>query len=235
MQRTVTLTVRFTLWSIQLAVPSRCGRWWNPSPIRRWCGLVAPAVLDPEEDPDAYNNDDDDDSNSIPLPVRIAAFKTILSLPDAFSMKLARRMVDNRNMTQALLNQTVSRVLSSQRVEALVEKYTAPVREFSSDWDTGLLNVYRADFLREDTELLNGRKLLSEAQLVMRNTGRGDAAFCVISGAEDGVVPLRSSQRIAGLLGCKCVEISQTGHLPMDETPHECARSLLDFIQPRST
>mmetsp|Transcript_27840 Transcript_27840/g.28232 ORF Transcript_27840/g.28232 Transcript_27840/m.28232 type:complete len:229 (-) Transcript_27840:113-799(-) len=228
MQRTVTLTVRFTLWGIQ--------RWWNPSPIRRWCGLVAPAVLDPEEDPDAYNNDDDDDSNSIPLPVRIAAFKTILSLPDAFSMKLARRMVDNRNMTQALLNQTVSRVLSSQRVEALVEKYTAPVREFATDWDTGLLNVYRADFLREDETLLKGRKLLSDAKRVMQNdNGRDAAAFCVISGEEDGVVPLRSSQRIAGLLGCECVEISQTGHLPMDETPHECARSLLDFIQPRST
>jgi len=148
-------------------------------------------------------------------------------------MKLARRMVDNRNMTEALLNHTGSRVLSSQQVEALVEKYTAPVREFATDWDTGLLNVYRADFLREDTELPKGRKLLSDAKRVMQNVGRDDkSAFCVISGEEDGVVPLRSSQRIAGLLGCECVEIAQTGHLPMDETPHECAQSLLDFIQP---
>ena len=117
------------------------------------CLIVAPAVLELSEDPDAYDFGEDDGSR-IPLPLRLAAFRTLLALPDAFSIKLPRRLVE-RDVREALLAQTHPRMAEADmtgRVQELAEKYLAPTREFADDWDTALLNVYRADVGNKEGE-----------------------------------------------------------------------------------
>lgn len=116
------------------------------------CYVVAPAVLELGEDPDAYNQSEEvrrgeergaeakltaapvpapspllliQDGSQIPLPLRLAAFRTLLALPDAFSVKVARRLVDNRDVREALLGQTHPRMAEpdmEERVQQLAEK-----------------------------------------------------------------------------------------------------------------
>ena len=184
--------------------------------------LVAPAVLDPEEDPDAYNSDAS--TEQLPLSVRIAAFQAILTLPDAFSVGIARRLAD-RNVTEALLNQTHPLMAEQpDRVAALVAKYAAPIQEYPDVWDTALLNVYRADFgVRGDDKILRGRPLLSAARRLL-------GKFAVVTGDDDRIVPVRASRRVGEILDAEVLEMKEVGHLPMDERPEEFARILLRFI-----
>ena len=59
------------------------------------------------------------------MPLRLAAFRTLLALPDAFSVKVARRLVDNRDVREALLGQTHPRMAEpdmEERVQQLAEK-----------------------------------------------------------------------------------------------------------------
>ena len=117
------------------------------------CLMASPALLELNEDPDAYDQSEDDGSR-IPLPLRLAAFRTLLSLPDAFSIKLARRLVE-RDVREALLAQTHPRMAEADmtgRVQELAEKYLSPTREFADNWDTALLNVYRADVGNKEGE-----------------------------------------------------------------------------------
>lgn len=124
--------------------------------------LVALAVLDPEEDPGIYDcaegdgdggkggNDEGGDDG-----LRRAAFRGVLSLPDAFAVPIVRRIYDGRNITEALLNQTYSGAagndgLSAERANYLADKYRRPVEEFPEEWDVGLLNVCRANFRDDD-------------------------------------------------------------------------------------
>mmetsp|Transcript_31096 Transcript_31096/g.50184 ORF Transcript_31096/g.50184 Transcript_31096/m.50184 type:complete len:140 (-) Transcript_31096:204-623(-) len=133
-------------------------------------------------------------------------------------------------MTEAFLNQTHATMAlpeNKERVAALVAKYAAPVTEFPSDWDTALMNVYRADLgARDDDSVLTGRQLLATAR-------KSGAAFCVVSGDDDRVVPVKASQRVAELLGVSegAQVMQDTGHLPMDERPQQLAESLLAFIR----
>ncbi|GMI07655.1 hypothetical protein TrRE_jg6258 [Triparma retinervis] len=187
------------------------------------CLMASPALLELNEDPDAYDQSEDDGSR-IPLPLRLAAFRTLLSLPDAFSIKLARRLVE-RDVREALLAQTHPRMAEADmtgRVQELAEKYLSPTREFADNWDTALLNVYRADV--GNKEVLKGRKLLSEAKTVKRSR------IGVLTGDTDGVVPVRASRRVAELLGVPLQVIERCGHIPMDEVPEEFASRVLDFI-----
>ena len=213
--------------------------------------LVAPAVLDPAEDPgiyDAETNDEDNRSDaSRDNNLRLRVFRSVLALPDALVVPIVRRIYDGRNLTEAVLNQTSSAELSIQRVNYLAEKYKRPVEEFPDDWDVALLNVYRADFRNEnDNHRLRGRKLIQQvvqtAEMLATKEPRNQPTFCVISGDDDPVVPARASKRVVSLLNsdgktstalapCKYVELPCTGHLPMDENPQEMARVLLDFIQ----
>lgn len=200
--------------------------------------LVAPAVLDPEEDPDAY---DDQDGDASPAWLRRALFRLGLSLPDAVGVPIARRIFDGRNITEALLNQTSPAAqLSTERTQYLAEKYLSPVEEFPEEWDVGLLNVYRADFLAAEKEgepPTRGRALLRSVQQgaarVMGGQGRDGPAFCVVTGDDDQVVPARASRRVAEVLGTEnadFVEMAGVGHLPMDERPTELAEILLEFM-----
>jgi len=88
--------------------------------------LVAPAVLDFKEDSDLYE-DPKAETSRIPNDLRIRAFKALLAMPDAFTLKFARRLVDERDPREALLNQTHKRMAGDEmkgRVDRLVEKYT---------------------------------------------------------------------------------------------------------------
>ena len=102
------------------------------------------------------------------------------------------------NLTEALGKQTHARMAEPQqreRVAALVDKYAAPVREYADDWDTALLNVYRAELAaREDAAVLGGRRLLRAARALGSNV-----ALSVITGDDDRVVPVRASRRVAAL------------------------------------
>ena len=81
------------------------------------CALIAPAVLDPREDPEAYADFDAPPLLDLPDAVpegirnraeteaRNAAFGTLLALPDAFALPTARRIADDRNFTEAVLGQ----------------------------------------------------------------------------------------------------------------------------------
>lgn len=189
------------------------------------CVLAAPAVLELDEDPDAYDFSEDEGAQ-IPYPLRLAAFRTLLALPDAFSIKLARRLVD-RDLREALLSQTHPRMAGEdmrERVKELADKYFAPTREFPEAWDLALLAVYRADVGVKD--VLRGRSLLAKAKrMVGSKNGLG-----VISGDSDGVVPLRASTRVAEILEVPLKTISECGHLPMDEKPEDFASELTKFI-----
>merc|ERR1712238_134405 len=168
--------------------------------------LIAPAILDPAEDPGIYEYQNDmedneneinnnnkkgkDDASSSSFDFRRAVFKTVLSLPDAFGVPIVRRIYDGRNITEALLNQTyntnansrrssptdttardnekgdsegannsssstrydttTNKGLSVERANYLANKYKSPVDEFPNEWDVSLLNVYRADFLKDE-------------------------------------------------------------------------------------
>ncbi|GMH88627.1 hypothetical protein TrVE_jg3263 [Triparma verrucosa] len=180
--------------------------------------LIAPAVLELEEDSDAYNQTEEDGA-SLPLSLRFLAFRTLLTLPDAFSIKVARRLVE-RDFREAVLAQT-HKSISEATVEEMVDKYSSPVREFPDEWDTALLNVYRADFNAKD--LVKGRKLLESAKERRKK-------IMVVTGDEDNVVPVRASTRVASLLGVELDVIEKCGHLPMDERPEELARMMIDFI-----
>ena len=140
------------------------------------------------------------------------------------------------NLTEALGKQTHARMAEPQqreRVAALVDKYAAPVREYADDWDTALLNVYRAELAaREDAAVLGGRRLLRAARALGSNV-----ALSVITGDDDRVVPVRASRRVAALLGLGgreggggAREMAETGHLPMDEQPEALAEALLPFL-----
>ena len=149
-----------------------------------------------------------------------------------------------RDVTEDLGKQTHARMAAPaqrERVAALVDKYAAPVREYADDWDTALLNVYRAELAaREDAAVLGGRRLLRAARALGSNV-----AFCVITGDDDRVVPVRASRRVAALLGLGeregggegggaggggAREMAATGHLPMDEKPEALAEALLPFL-----
>ena len=144
------------------------------------------------------------------------------------------------NLTEALGKQTHARMAEPQqreRVAALVDKYAAPVREYADDWDTALLNVYRAELAaREDAAVLGGRRLLRAARALGSNV-----ALSVITGDDDRVVPVRASRRVAALLGLGgregggaggggAREMAESGHLPMDEQPEALAEALLPFL-----
>jgi len=210
--------------------------------------LVAPAVLDPSEDPGIYDSNEDDNNQASQENddnLRLQVFRSVLALPDALVVPIVRRIYDGRNLTEAVLNQTSSsEQLDTERINDLANKYKSPVEEFPDDWDVALLNVYRADF-RNNNDNVRGRNLLQK----VKQTAKMQAAtknqpsknpqpiVCVISGDDDTVVPARASKRVASLLNgetttntCNYVELPSTGHLPMDEKPEEMARVLLDFI-----
>ena len=226
--------------------------------------LVAPAVLDPEEDPGAYDyrekneqnsatsSNDNDSEPTTPAWLRRTIFQSVLSLPDAFGVPLARQIFDGRNITEALLNQT-SAELSKDRAMYLADKYVSPVIEFPDEWDVGLLNVYRANFLDDGERNGEERKISSSGRELLRTVRKGAERvtveqgregeglnskddqrpiFCVITGDDDRVVPARASRKVADLLGSRVtyVEIKDAGHLPMDERPEEFADVLLNFI-----
>ena len=115
----------------------------------------------------------------------------------------------------------------ASRVSELADKYSLPIREFPDDWDSALLNVYRAD--QPPRRPLSGRALLAEARAAKE---RGGARILVATGDADGVVAPRASARVAELLGAdEFTTMAETGHLPMDERPEETAKLLLDFFE----
>lgn len=221
--------------------------------------LVAPACLDPREDPGAYEREEvkssvaaenkpetsflealvpEDVRARIALETRFATFRAVSNLPDAFGLPGVAKMVDGRDMVEAVVGQMHPRMRANElrsRVEALAEKYTKPTQEFANVWDRALLNVYRADqpspvsLPNAPLPLLSGRALLLKAKetaLQLRTE------FLVVTGDSDFVVPVRASRLVAELLGTpSLVEMAETGHLPMDERPEELGKILVGFIR----
>ena len=210
--------------------------------------LLAPAALDFREDPDVFDIDDgapglfDDLPLSLQLPpdlrrrleleTRIAAFRGVLSLPDAFGLQTARRIAEGRDLEAAVRAQVHPRMSGPEfagRVEELAKKYASPLYEFPDEWDRGLLNVYRADANPNAEDRNNrGRKLLRAAKEAKKRSG---ARVLVATGDSDKVVTVRHSERVGELLDAERFEtLKETGHLPMDERPEELAEMLLKFI-----
>ena len=156
-----------------------------------------------------------------------------MSLPDAFGLQTARRIYEGRDLEEAVRGQMHPRMRAPEyasRVTELADKYSLPIREFPDDWDSALLNVYRAD--QPPRRPLSGRALLAEARAAKE---RGGARILVATGDADGVVAPRASARVAELLGAdEFTTMAETGHLPMDERPEETAKLLLDFLKGRS-
>ena len=205
--------------------------------------LLAPASLDPREDADCFDVADDEPGllDGVPLlpddvrrraelEARFAAFRGVVSLPDAFGLQTARRIYEGRDLEEAVRGQMHPRMRAPEyasRVSELADKYSLPIREFPDDWDSALLNVYRAD--QPPRRPLSGRALLAEARAAKE---RGGARILVATGDADGVVAPRASARVAELLGAdEFTTMAETGHLPMDERPEETAKLLLDFFE----
>ena len=196
------------------------------------CALIAPAVLDPREDPEAYADFDAPPLLDLPdaLPeslrnraeteARNAAFGTLLALPDAFALPTARRIADDRNFTAAVLGQMHPRMGSPEHEKTIrrcVAKYTEPLE--LEAWDVGLLRHYRAE---RASEAETGRALIERA--------KGSARFLTVTGDVDRIVPASATATVADLLGAEARTIVDTGHLPLDERPQEVADVLLEFI-----
>ena len=255
---------------------------YPPSPLppgTRLAGvaLIAPAVLSPREDPDAFapggdggQEDDEADKDeglfdALPLPpslrkraeleARIAAFRTILSLPNSFGLQTARGIYTNRDLDEAVRGQMHPRMREpayAPRISALAAKYAAPVTDFPEQWDAALLEVYRADFVppgpppwpfapaaasggeaKKNAAPLRGRRLLAAVR-EGKTRLPSPVRTLVISGDSDTVVPPMASQRAAELLGADRYEtMAETGHLPMDERPWQLSESLLNFFGTR--
>mgnify|MGYP001274631683 FL=1 len=197
------------------------------------CALIAPAVLDPREDPEAYADFDAPPLLDLPdaLPeslrnraeteARNAAFGTLLALPDAFALPTARRIADDRNFTEAVLGQMHPRMGAPEHEETIrrcVAKYTEPLE--LEAWDVGLLRHYRAE---RASEAETGRALIERA----KGTG---SKFLTVTGDVDRIVPASATATVADLLGAEARTIADTGHLPLDERPQEVADVLLEFI-----
>ena len=205
--------------------------------------LLAPASLDPREDADCFDVADDEPGllDGVPLlpddvrrraelEARIAAFRGVVSLPDAFGLQTARRIYEGRDLEEAVRGQMHPRMRAPEyasRVTELADKYSLPIREFPDDWDSALLNVYRAD--QPPRRPLSGRALLAEARAAKE---RGGARI-----PSPPATPTESSRRararrVAELLGAdEFTTMAETGHLPMDERPEETAKLLLDFFE----
>merc|ERR1712238_608371 len=56
----------------------------------------------------------------------------------------------NNSNSSTRYNTTTNTGLSVERAKYLANKYKSPVDEFPNEWDVGLLNVYRADFLKDE-------------------------------------------------------------------------------------
>jgi len=196
------------------------------------CALIAPAVLDPREDPEAYADFDAPPLLDLPdaLPeslrnraeteARNAAFGTLLALPDAFALPTARRIADDRNFTEAVLGQMHPRMGAPEHEKTIrrcVAKYTEPLE--LDAWDVGLLRHYRAE---RASEAETGRALIERA--------KGSARFLTVTGDVDRIVPASATGTVAELLGADARTIADTGHLPLDERPQEVADVLLEFI-----
>ena len=220
--------------------------------------LIAPAALDPREDPECFEDDDDDDDanesssssstpglyDSIPLlpedlkkraeyETRVAAFRAVVLSPDAFGLQTARRIYLNRDLNEAVVGQMHPRMRSEEyndRIADLAKKYAKPIEEYPDEWDRALLNVYRADITPTGQEGLRGRALLSAAKEARRK-GKSKVKLLVATGDVDPIVQPKASERVAELLGAERFErLEATGHLPMDERPEEVATLLLDFM-----
>lgn len=208
--------------------------------------LLAPAALDLREDPDVFDYDEaapglfDNLPLSLPpdlqrrleLETRIAAFRGVLSLPDAFGLQTARRIAEGRDLEAAVRAQVHPRMSGPEfagRVEELANKYASPLYEFPDEWDRGLLNVYRADANpNAEDRKQRGRKLLRAAKEAKKQSG---ARVLVATGDSDKVVTVRHSERVGELLDAERFEtFNETGHLPMDERPEELAAMLLKFM-----
>ena len=196
------------------------------------CALIAPAVLDPREDPEAYADFDAPPLLDLPDAVpegirnraeteaRNAAFGTLLALPDAFALPTARRIADDRNFTGAVLGQMHPRMGGPEHEKTIrrcVAKYTEPLE--LEAWDVGLLRHYRAE---RASEAETGRALIERA--------KGSARFLTVTGDVDRIVPASATATVADLLGAEARTIADTGHLPLDERPQEVADVLLEFI-----
>ena len=197
------------------------------------CALIAPAVLDPREDPEAYADFDAPPLLDLPDAVpegirnraeteaRNAAFGTLLALPDAFALPTARRIADDRNFTEAVLGQMHPRMTApahERTIRRCVAKYTEPLE--LEAWDVGLLRHYRAE---RASEAETGRALIERA----KGTG---SKFLTVTGDVDRIVPASATATVADLLGAEARTIADTGHLPLDERPQEVADVLLEFI-----
>lgn len=209
--------------------------------------LIAPAALDPREEPDLFQDRQDGPGlfDRLPLPAEvrrraelealITGFRAIVSLPDAFGLPTARRIAE-RDLKEVMRGQCHERMSAPEfepRVAALVDKYSEPVRRFPDDWDKALLNVYRADFA-SNQEGLRGRSLLTAALDAKRKLQ--GVRILVSTGDDDRIVSPQASLRVADLLAAERFEkFNETGHLPMDERPEEVAALLLDFFQLHAT
>ena len=155
--------------------------------------LIAPAALDPREDPECFEDDDDDDDanesssssstpglyDSIPLlpedlkkraeyETRVAAFRAVVLSPDAFGLQTARRIYLNRDLNEAVVGQMHPRMRSEEyndRIADLAKKYAKPIEEYPDEWDRALLNVYRADITP------TGQEGLARSRIAQRRKG----------------------------------------------------------------
>lgn len=221
----------------------------NPSPLPdglmlAGVALIAPAALDPREDPDIFDERQFTPRlfEQVPLPAtwrtraeveaRVAAFRAMVSLPDAFGLPTARRIAEGRDYEEAVRQQMHPRMSAPEfapLVTSLAAKYSEPLREFPDEWDRGLLNVYRADLATTSPEVPRGRSLLAAARDARQKFW--GLRMLVATGGDDRMVSAKASQRVAELLDAECFEQwPETGHLPMHERPNELASLLLEFF-----
>merc|ERR1712238_247307 len=87
------------------------------------------------------------------------------------------------NSSTSTRNNNNNKGLSVERANYLANKYKSPVDEFPYEWDVGLLNVYRADFLKDektDNQDNDNRKKGSRSTTTSNKNKKGRDLLCTV-------------------------------------------------------
>ncbi|KAL5575641.1 hypothetical protein UlMin_017340 [Ulmus minor] len=144
----------------------------------------------------------------------------------AFARILMRTSLGKRHLVRSLLRTEITQVVNrrawydaTKLTTDVLSLYKAPL--CVEGWDEALHEICRLSYQTVLTHQ-NADSLLKAVE---------DLPVLVIAGAEDGFVPLKSSQAMASkFVNSKLVAISGCGHLPHEECPKALLAAISPFI-----
>ncbi|XP_031387626.1 uncharacterized protein LOC116200837 isoform X2 [Punica granatum] len=144
----------------------------------------------------------------------------------AFARILLHTSLGKKHLVRPLLRTEVTQVVNhrawydaTKLTPEVLSLYKAPLRV--EGWDEALHEIGRLSY----------ETVLSPQNAVLLLKAVGDLPVLVIAGAEDALIPLKSSQSMASkFVNSRLVAISGCGHLPHEECPKALLAAIAPFI-----